>query len=273
MSKPNPEDYFNSEEAFRIQRQMEQAMQNADREKQVKQLVGTNCYVCYLDIDGFKAKLFSDPHSLYETFKEQQTYIINQFFRASGQASGTEISVNHYDKILWPYLFSDSWFFSTIDSSPEALKQISSIATGILMRFWEIGFPAKGAIAEGPIWREPELQMMLGKGLAKAYMLAESIDCFGIAIHPEIENRGNQDTFTTKQTVPYRKLKFGLFRRSASFKFSRIIAHQGNTNFNVEGYLKTYDKMYSDYCESKGAKRRVIQRYKRSRPIIEAMLK
>lgn len=273
MSTINHKDYFSSPEAQRIQAEMQSAMQRADIGKQTQQLIGTNCYVCYLDIDGFKSKLFSDPHELYESYKQQQTYIINQFFRASGQASGSEVSIQHYDKILWPYLFSDSWFFSTIDSSPEALKQISSVATGVFMRFWEIGFPAKGAIAEGPLWREPQLQMMLGKGLAKAYMLAESIDCFGIAIHPEIENRGDENTFTTKHQVPYRKLKFGFIKQTTKLKFSRIKAYDNGTNFNTDSYLKTYDKMSESYFRSHKSKRKVVNRYKRSRPIIEKMLK
>ena len=183
-------------EFARLQAEMERQMADDNGRKQTTQLTGVNCFVCYLDLDGFKERVWTAPHDLFETYKTQRQYLLASFFMANASASGSTISLNHYDKMLWPYLFSDSWFFATIDSSEEALRQISSVAAGVFMRCWEIGFPAHGAIAEGPLWWRPDLQIMLGPGIAKAFLAAESMDCFGVAAHPELLAQGQIDAFT-----------------------------------------------------------------------------
>ena len=259
-------------EFARLQAEMERQMADANWRKKTTQLTGVNCFVCYLDLDGFKERVWTAPHDLFETYQTQRQYLLASFFMANASASGSTISLNHYDKMLWPYLFSDSWFFATIDSSEEALRQISSVAAGVFMRCWEIGFPAHGAIAEGPLWWRPDLQIMLGPGIAKAFLAAESMDCFGVAAHPDLLARGQIDAFTAPYKVRQKKLRFGIFPTYKTTSFCRLYAHNTNRTWNTEHYLSRFENLARTYCIRPDAKPHVIARYDRSKAIVAAMV-
>ena len=263
---------LSSAELAHLHAEMGRRMSDADSRKQATQLTGVNCFVCYLDLDGFKERVWTAPHDLFETYQTQRELMLGSFFRAGAEASGSTITLNHYDKMLWPYLFSDSWFFATIDSSKEALQQISSVAAGIFMRCWEIGFPAHGAIAEGPLWWRPDLQIVLGPGIAKAYLAAESMDCFGVAAHSELIARGQVDAFTAPYKVRQKRLRFGILPTYKATSFCRLYAHKTNRTWNTEHYLSRFEDMARTYCTRPDAKAHVIARYERSKAIVASMV-
>jgi len=256
----------------RLLEKMRRRMVEEDYRKQTTPLTGVNCFVCYLDLDGFREKIGTAPHDLFETYQQQRQYILASFFQANASGSNSGVTLHHFDKMLWPYLFSDSWFFSTIDSSQQALQQISTVAAGVFMRCWEIGFPAHGAIAEGPLWWRPDLQIILGPGLVKAYLAAESMDSFGVAVHSDLAEKGS-GAFTPTHRVLQRRRRLGLFPTHQDTRFCRLYAYKTNTTWGTESYLARYDKMAAEYAARPNAKASVKRRYRRSRPIVEAMLK
>ena len=93
-------------EFARLQAETERQKADANWRKQTTQLTGVNCFVCYLDLDGFKERVWTAPHDLFETYQTQRQYLLASFFMAdadaSASASGSTISLNHYDKMLWP---------------------------------------------------------------------------------------------------------------------------------------------------------------------------
>ncbi len=133
MSQPNDSD------ERKIAEKIDQKIEIVYNQKRVP-LDGKECFVCYFDVDGFRERVFADPQKLFDEYSQMKKYITNSFFKGSVFATNNETKTIHYDKILEPYIFSDSWFFATIDTTEEALRQISSVAAGIFMRFFEINF-------------------------------------------------------------------------------------------------------------------------------------
>jgi hypothetical protein len=254
---------------------MRQAIAIEEQRKQKTILEGQNCFACYLDVDGFRERVRKQPKELYESYRQQRQWLISSFFRANAAShGGGNIELQHYDKLLWPYVFSDSWFFISTDNSPEALRQISTAAAGIMMRCWEIGFPAHGAIAEGPVWWNAEEQIALGNPIVDAYILAEKLNCFGVAIHPELSSRTTDCAFTAPICTPIKPSNWmeKILSPSENLRFACLKAHKTNRTWNTENYLLRYDKIAQDYEMQNNAKSHVVRRYHKSRSIFERML-
>ena len=254
---------------------MRNAIAIEERRRQTTVLEDQRCFACYLDIDGFRERVTTQPRELYESYKQQRQWLISSFFGVSARSQGGDkIELQHPDKLLWPYVFSDSWFFVSIDDSQEALRQISTAAAGIMMRCWEIGFPAHGAIAEGSVWWNPEEQIVLGKPIVDAYTLAERLNCYGVAIHSELSCRTSDGAFTAPICAPIKpnNWKEKIFRPTENLRFACLNAHKTNRTWNAESYLQRYYKIAHDYEELKSAKAHIVRRYRESRPILERML-
>lgn len=272
MNKEEIDRLINSPEQLAVQAEMSNQIRAAEESKRTAFLNGNQCFICYLDLDGFKEKLFSSPQDLFNSYTQLTEYINATFFKVNAESEGTIIKLHHFDKVLWPYVFSDSWFICTTDSSSLALNQLSTVAAGICMRLWEMGFPCHGGISEGPLWWRPDLQIMLGPGLANAYLLAESLDCFGVVADPSILNRAEQNTFTKSFSVPIKNNKCGEAQVEREFKFCRLLAHKTNRSYNTEHYLSLYDEMIASIVNRSDFKKSILNRYKRSREILEEMI-
>ena len=171
-------------------------------------------------------------------------------------------------------MFSDSWFIATIDSTPESLRQISSAAAGIMMRCWEIGFPGRGGIGSGLLWWNPKEQIILGPAIVNAYSVAESLDCFGVAIHPDLTARAVNGAFTLpiKTPIKPRNLIHRFARPYEQMRFACLASDKTTGTWETEGWFKKYDQLAKEYESRNSAKRHVIRRYRESRKILEKML-
>lgn len=237
--------------------------------KQTHAITGSKCFACYMDLDGFKSRVMNDPAGLFEQYQEKRRYFLGSFFSASATMANGEIAlVDDHDKLLWPYMFSDSWFFSSIDDSEESLRQILHAAAGLFMRSFEMRMPARGGIALGKLWWHPTDQIILGPAIVQAYQAAESIDCFGVVVDDNVARAAPNDATTPAFTVPIK----GHPEQSRTARFARLSAHQTSLTFDVASYLAKFADMASDYEKSEHAKPRVVARYNRSIEIVRAML-
>lgn len=248
----------------------------AERKKRETILEGQNCFVCYLDLDGFKHRVMEQPEQIYASYQRQRESLLSTFFHveAFGSAGSDDVQLRHLDKLLWPYMFSDSWFFASIDSTPESLRQISAAAAGIMMRCWEIGFPARGGIGGGALWWNPKDQIILGPAIVNAYSVAELLDCFGVSIHPELSNRAEDGAFTSLIRTPIKRSSWNDYfvRPYKQLRFACLNSDKTTGTWMTDGWLKQYDELEKEYEARSGAKRHIVRRYQESRIILEEML-
>lgn len=244
------------------------ARAQAEVDKKCVLLEGQATFVCYLDVDGFKQREDNDPKALYHDFNEINRYITGSFFGSTPFNDGLESKMLTADKLAWPYQFSDSYLVTTIDDSPEALRQICTVAAGIFMRLFQIGLPSRGGIAVGKTWWNPEQRIVLGPAVTSAYKLGKSIDCFGVAIDPPLAQRVANGCFTSAFPTPIKdgaeniELHYAALGAAPNLPY----AHDG------PGFANLYPIMASEYECSPEAKPHIAERYIRSIPIVEAML-
>jgi hypothetical protein len=259
-----PEDYY------RVLRDMELLANRADLEKQLHTLSGQRCYVCYIDIDGFRERVIEEPGELFALYARKRTFMINTFWRAGAQWTGTGIELAHYDHLLWPYMFSDSWFFASVDDTELSLRQVSSAAAGLFMRCFEMKFVARGGISIGKTWWHPAQPIVLGPALVRAYEIARRLECFGVVVDKEVSDACPADAVTACVGA---RMKCGseITTTDRCFAFLHGFRMKGR-KFITDSYLTLFDEMADEYCHRRDAEERIKERYRCSRGIVEAMI-
>jgi hypothetical protein len=240
-------------------------------QKTTRTLTGVNCFACYMDVDGFRRRVLTDPATLFDEYRQQSEYMLRTFFAPQSFDHNSKELLDDFDLLVWPYRFSDSWFFATLDDTEQSLRQIISAAAGLFIRGFEMKLPARGGIAQGRIWWHPNEQIILGPAIVNAYETAERMDCFGVAIHDALAAHAPDDAITNVITVPSKPSKDKPMK-PLDVRFARLSAHKTTRQFNVEGYIARFATMASAYEASDGAQPRVIARYNRSIEIVRAML-
>ncbi len=245
----------------------------AEEQRKRRVMEGTQCFACFLDLDGFKHRVMEHPDELYAAYRRQREYLLSSFFRADAYVHGeSDVQLLHFDRLLWPYMFSDSWFFASSDSTPESLRQISAVAAGIMMRCLEIGFPARGGIGAGMLWWNPEAQIILGPAIVNAHQVAESLDCFGVAIHPDLSGRAGDGAFTAPISAAIKQGKKCQVPHYEERRFACLGSDKRSGRWHAEGWLQRYDELARSYEAQSEAKPHVVRRYRESRKILEHML-
>lgn len=172
-------------------------------------------FVVFLDILGFKERVFRNNHSAIEKdFRELNEEII-QLVNNSIEDSLDEarvVVVNDEEKgqdsrnirqegnsPIQLAQFSDSIVLFSNDVSTISLNRIANVASKIMNAALSKGFPLKGSLAQGTMTNDPQKQLFFGRALIDAYMLEEELHYYGIAVHHSAENmvvkNGNTDIF------------------------------------------------------------------------------
>src|ERR1700728_4731166 len=184
-------------------RESQQALDESAAFRSSRTLNGVEAYVCYLDVDGFRQELYRNDAGLYDDYLRLVDGIDN-LWKGWITTSDGQDTVDDPDRLLYPYLFSDSWFFATTDTSDESFRQICHAAAVLWVRTMFLksygpprpgpGLIARGAIARGRVWWNPSKQIILGQPLADAYQLADSMQCYGVVIHESAESGSEEAT-------------------------------------------------------------------------------
>lgn len=235
-------------------------------DKSTYQLRGQNCFVAYLDVDGFKDRIYQDSEKLFEEFNSITRRIINII---CGNVTITEpndtIGVYGYDKILIPILFSDSYFLVTKDDSHEAFSQISTISAMIMNQGLSINLPTRGAISHGKVYFVPERNTLIGPAVMDAARIASNMEYFGIEIDTNISS-DHFDSMTKELTIQ-------LGSESIKRRFAlgnAYLPHPLMTDQN-EFAITQFEKLNSEYQQNPSKKTKIENRYKRSKEIVQNM--
>lgn len=145
-------------------------------------------YIAFLDIMGFKDRVFRTNHS--ELLK--QLTIFNKTISGCIRDSNIQLAQ-----------FSDSVVLFTKDAKPESLKDIANVACHIMRESIKLQIPMKGAIAQGEITCDLSKQLFFGQALIDAYLLEENIYYYGIIIH----NTAESSVINLKGTTLFKDIK------------------------------------------------------------------
>lgn len=247
---------------------------------------GTETFVCYMDTEGFRSKVRANPAELFGQLVGVRRRLLSSMTTGVvTYTSGTKTSYVHEPAIdlLWPMVFSDSWFMSTRSGAEEDFERICIAAALLFVELAKIGLPAKGAISSGSTWWSWHEQTVLGEGVTRAYELAEGIDVFGIAVDPRI-GCDEGSIITGPLRVPLKRA--GHFRRLRLYRdlsFVRLVVPPprglGPDDIRMraakerrDGMRRAFTELETAYRAGAAPKRSVLRRYRRSRRVLEATI-
>jgi hypothetical protein len=148
--------------------------------------------VAFLDILGFRAKLYETPLlSLANSYERRilESQFINRPFDSKGKAP--TLFKDHPNNVPWcaQYVFSDSIILVSHDEDIMSCMKLIVYAWRLSQNFIAFGMPLRGGIAYGELYANPNLNVFLGKALAKAYELERCQNWIGAAIDTSVMER------------------------------------------------------------------------------------
>lgn len=205
----------------------------------------TEQFVVFLDILGFKERVFRNNHAAIEKelrkLNEEIIQIVNSSMDDSADEAGVVVvndkeggqdQRNIRQETVSPIQlaqFSDSIVLFSNDVSSASLNRIASVASKIMNASLSKGFPLKGALAQGTITNDPKKQLFFGRALIDAYLLEEELHYYGIAVHHSAEGMvvGSGDNNIFKDN--------NLFLKSGRIRHYEVCWYQNNDA--IKSYL------------------------------------
>jgi hypothetical protein len=171
--------------------------------------VANHRFVACLDILGFKALLkrfgterlaavyarardlsFEEKLQVRDVqtiIKEFEESLFGSIAPTSSKTTTVAVQERIYTQLELLTLFSDSIFIFTRDRSNEAFDQLVRFSNILFQIFLALGLPIRGGIGEGVCVIDANKEIYLGNAIVQAYLLEQSLDIIGIAIHENIE--------------------------------------------------------------------------------------
>ncbi|MBW2631020.1 MAG: hypothetical protein JRC90_04530 [Deltaproteobacteria bacterium] len=176
--------------------------------------------VAFLDILGFRAKLFNTPllelaHGYEKRIRE--SHFMNRPFDPTGQTP--TLFKDHPSNLPWcsQHVFSDSIILVSHDKDIMSCMKLLVYAWRLSQHFMAFGTPLRGGIAYGELYQNPNLNVFVGKALAKAYELEGCQNWIGVAIDASVVERF-PEVFGVIDKDEYPVLNDLLFEYAVPFK-------------------------------------------------------
>ena len=151
-----------------------------------------NRFVAFLDIMGFRYRVFRDTHEEVKVMLESLRPIIESLEKEARKILGEKEkygTTKFTHAPLFPVSFSDSIIlFSSDDSDFSAIYTIINAAS-ILSDAIKNGIPMKGAIAYGEVTAALDKSLYFGKPLIDAYDLHKELQIYGLVLHHTVQKR------------------------------------------------------------------------------------
>lgn len=176
--------------------------------------------VAFLDILGFGAKLDNMPllelANIYER-RILESQFINRPFDSTGNTPS--LFKDHPSDAPWcaQYVFSDSIILVSHDEDIMSCMKLIIYAWRLSQNFIAFGMPLRGGVAYGEMYSNPNLNIFLGKALAKAHDLERCQNWIGVAIDTSIKERFPKD-FEIFEDQEYQIFDDLLFEYPVPFK-------------------------------------------------------
>ncbi|MDO9559858.1 MAG: hypothetical protein Q7I89_09280 [Syntrophales bacterium] len=148
--------------------------------------------VAFLDILGFRDKLLNTP--LLELARDYEQRIRDSHFmnrRYDSTDQTPTLFRDHPSNVPWcaQYVFSDSIILVSRDEDIMSCMKLLLYAWRLSQLFMGAGTPLRGGIAYGELYQNPDINVFVGKALAKAYELEGCQNWIGVSIDASVVER------------------------------------------------------------------------------------
>ena len=192
-------------------------------------------FVVFLDIMGFKDRVARNPHNkILLVLQELSSFISENIKQGEG---------------LMFTMFSDSIIILSSDKTKETFKQIVNIASKVVEKAIEIGLPIKGAIACGECTAiNSNKPLYFGQNIIDAYVLEESIEIYGVALHNTVEKLAVEMAKESNQIFDYKvKLKKSTSSHYIVSWFANDITKSEQNLLEIRKTVSDSPRRYIDY--------------------------
>jgi hypothetical protein len=174
-----------------------------------------NCFIAFLDIMGFKDRVYRERHKDVITMFESFIPAVETVKDASKQKTDR----NDTKTNTIPIIFSDSIFLVSKDNSIKSACDIIEDATWIFSKAIKKEIPIKGAIAYGEFTSDIEHSVYFGRPLIDAYELQNELRLYGVIIHHTAEKQLNKMNINgLKMIEDYHFIKYHVPMKSGNIK-------------------------------------------------------
>lgn len=201
----------------------------------VKIPITTERFVVFLDIMGFKDRVARNPHhEILSVLQKLSSFISENIKQGEG---------------LMFTMFSDSIIILSSDKTEETFKQIVNIASKVVEKAIEIGLPIKGAIACGECTViSSNKPLYFGQNIIDAYVLEESIEIYGVALHNTVEKFAVDMAKESNQIFDYKvKLKKSTSSHYVVSWFANDITRSEHNLLEIRKTVSDSPRRYIDY--------------------------
>lgn len=212
----------------------------------------TTCkrFVAFLDIMGFKDKVFRESHekvkSMLESLRPTIALIENStkagLIQRIIKSPGKDDIVST-PSAVFPVTFSDSIILISGDDSDISAPFIFTYVELILINAINNGIPMKGAIACGELTADPDKSLYFGRPIIDAYELQNELQLYGVVLHHTCEKRLNE-----LKIIKYLEDKdiFKYYVPMKSSKITHFIVNWISQSMTEKDILDLGTKLYSN---------------------------
>lgn len=141
----------------------------------------TERYVAFLDIMGFKDRVFRARHDDVLKVMEKLSIYIKSI------KSNAKARIKVRRGVTLPVFFSDTILLVSNDDSQESLESIIRSCSWLTWKCLSMGLPIKGAISYGTQTADFNKSIHFGKALIDAYSLQQEVYFYGVVFHDSVE--------------------------------------------------------------------------------------
>jgi hypothetical protein len=161
-----------------------------------------NRFVAFLDIMGFRDRVFREDHdkvkemleSLRPAIKIIEDEIKKPDLRRLLKSQSKDETISP-SSIIYPVTFSDSIILISNDDSDISAFYMLGFVIFVLIIAFEKAIPMKGAIACGKMTADTHESLYFGKPLIDAFELQQELQLYGVVLHHTCEKHINDPNF------------------------------------------------------------------------------
>ncbi len=193
-------------------------------------------FVIFLDIMGFKDRVARSSHKdILQVLQELSNFISE--------------NIPQEEEGLMFTMFSDSIIILSSDKTEETFKKIVNIASKVVEKAIEIGLPIKGALACGECTViNSNKPLYFGQNIIDAYVLEESIEIYGVALHNTVEKLAVDMAKESSLVFDYKvKLKKSTSNHYIVSWFANDITRSEHNLLEIRKTVSDSPRRYIDY--------------------------
>lgn len=208
-----------------------------------------NIFVAFLDIMGFRDRVFREKHDVVKKMLESLRPAIEDIEKDAKKRLQDQLRFQEKTDVtttssIYPVSFSDSIILFSNDDSDDSANEVIIDAAYIFSEAIDKEIPMKGAIAFGEMTVNIDKSLYFGKPLIDAYDLQNELLFYGVVLHHTFESRlgekGMGDILESELVQHY----------PVPMKLGKVSHNSINWTFMSKNPLDSVNKLYSSVSGS-----------------------